>query len=371
MNKKFAIAAMVALLNANPLFAARSELPKIDFSGYIDTSYNYLSRKNVFTSGVFDRSNDVEPNGFTLQQVAFTVASLPPEGIGGLLHIIAGRDANTLSPAGWDPYFGSQTLSMEPEQFFMQYGISSFTLMGGKLPTLAGYETNNPAQNANFSFSVLSSFAEPSAHIGLRGNYAVNKTLNYSVGINNGWDTLHHASRLQTFELGSQWQPHAILSTSISFYSGKEYLTDTLSNGPVGIRNYANFFATLKPNQKLNFTINIDYGIQSKGLSATQGASGVAWSGVTGYINYYLTERWYTTVRGDLFDDSDGYRTGVRQCLKALTLTLGFKPFKQLTLRAETRHDFSNQNSFVNNNSVSASNNLQSFSLEGLYTFSY
>lgn len=361
---------LLTLIAPSHVFALTPALPDLTFNSYIDTSYNYLSRKNDFTSGVYSRVNDIEPNGFTLQQAAFTVARQPEQGFGALLNIIAGRDAHQLAPAGWDPYFGSQTLAIDPEQLYLQYAIRHFTFMAGKLPSLAGYESNDPTQNMNFSFGEVSSFAEPSTHIGLRGNYTPYDKLTFTIGANNGWDTLHHASRLQTIELGTHWNPQPILSMTASIYTGKQYMTDRLSNGPVGLRHYANFFATLKPTGKWSFAVNADYGIQTKGLMANGSHGGVVWSGVTGYINYLVTERWYTSLRGDLFNDQDGFRTGVRQCLKALTITLGFKPIQHVILRAEARHDFSNHNSFVNNHSVSASNNLQSFSLEGLYIFS-
>ena len=54
---------------------------------------------------------DLEQNGFTLQQAAITTAYQPTQGFGGLVNIIAGRDANEIAPYGINPYFGSQTLA--------------------------------------------------------------------------------------------------------------------------------------------------------------------------------------------------------------------------------------------------------------------
>jgi hypothetical protein len=251
----------------------------------------------------------------------------------------------------------------------LQYAIASFTFYGGQLSSLGGYESNNPTKNLIFSFSQLSTFAEPSTHLGLRGTYAVNNMLDVSLGANNGWSTFHHAGRLRTLELSTQWRPRPALSTSFALYSGKQYMLDALANGPQGIRNFGNFSTIFNVTDKLNLIIDADYGVQSKGLRSNSTNGNVVWSGVSGYINYLLTERWYTTVRGGLFNDQNGFRTGVRQCLKELTLTVGFRPIKQLLLRAEARQDFSNRSSFVNNNAASKSNNLQSFALEGLYMF--
>src|SRR3990167_8127032 len=73
------------------------------FSGYVDGSYNYLLRSNRFVSGVDDREYDLEPNGFTLQQAAITIAREPSHGLGGLFNVIAGRDANVIAPTGMNP----------------------------------------------------------------------------------------------------------------------------------------------------------------------------------------------------------------------------------------------------------------------------
>ena len=64
-----------------------------NISSYIDGSYNYLSRSNHFISRVHDRSNDIEPNGFTLQQAGIIFSKQPAQGWGGLLDVLAGRDA--------------------------------------------------------------------------------------------------------------------------------------------------------------------------------------------------------------------------------------------------------------------------------------
>ena len=79
----------------------------ISFNGYAEGSYNYLLRKNVFTSDTYDRNFDLEPNGFTLQQFAITIANQPKNGVGFLVNPIMGFDANFMAPYGWNPYFGS------------------------------------------------------------------------------------------------------------------------------------------------------------------------------------------------------------------------------------------------------------------------
>ena len=74
-------------------------------------------------------------------------------------------------------------------------------------------------------------------------------------------------------------------------------------------------------------------------------------------------------MRGEIFSDRNGYRTGVAQTWDELTVTLSYFPIKNLEFRAETRRDFSNLSSFLNKNGITTSHNQQSFALEGIFRF--
>jgi len=331
------------------------------FSGYIDSSDNYLLRSNHFTSSVHDRDLDLEPNGFTLQQIAFTLAKLPKQGFGGLLNIIAGRDANTLSPAGINPnYFGIQNFGVTPTQAYLQYALHSFTFIGGKFNCVMGAEGYNPTFNSHFSLSILNYIAQPSTFIGIKGLYVVNDNLNFLADINNGWDTIQYTSRQKTLEVSASYKINPLFSFSVTGVTGIQPIVKNASSGATSRRNALDIVATLDGIHKFTFIMNYDYGVQS-GIAA--------WQGIAGYINYPLNDKWLTGLRGEVFYDKNGYLTGVRQTWKELTFTVSYVFVKALEFRAETRHDFSNVKSFVNSNGVGANNNQQSFALEMLYTF--
>ena len=86
--------------------------------------------------------------------------------------------------------------------------------------------------------------------------------------------------------------------------------------------------------------------------------------GVAGYFNYKFNEKWRTSLRGETFSDKNGYRTGVAQAWKEITLTVGYELLKNFELRAETRHDISNVNAFLRANNRGTSNNQQSYAIE-------
>src|SRR2546426_8249063 len=78
----------------------------LDVSGYVDASYNHLSRSNQFTSGTPSRVFDLQRNGLTLQQAAVKVSKLPAEGFGGVLNVTVGKDADVIAPYKTDPQKG-------------------------------------------------------------------------------------------------------------------------------------------------------------------------------------------------------------------------------------------------------------------------
>lgn len=339
----------------------------IQIFGYIDGSYNYLLRSNKFTSGAFDRAYDTNPNGFTLQQAAITIAYQPEEGFGGLINPILGHDAFIFAPYGWNP--GSEWVGFDIPQAYLQYATGKLTILGGELLTLASAESLNPTKDTNFSRSILWGYATPTTTLGLRGAYVINEKLTLFAGLNNGWDSVRDSNRRKTIELSMVYAPHPIFSLALTGYSGGQRVADRTSTGPEGIRNLLDIIATFNATKKLSFVGNYDYAVQSKAALPSGNIGEAVWQGIAGYINYQFNERWKTSLRAEIFDDRNGYRTGVVQWWNELTLTLGFMPIKDLQLRAEVRHDLSNVSAFVNKNGLDTSNNQQSFALEAFYKF--
>lgn len=340
-----------------------------NYSGYIDGSYNYLVRNNKFISNSYNRVFDIERHGFTLHQAALTVSSQPKTGLGGLLNVIMGRDTQYTAAYGINPKWGSRSFGIDPLQAYLQLNAEKLTLIGGKYVTLAGYEGVDPTLNSNFSRSILWGFGEPTTHMGFRGTYAITDKFNFIAGINNGWDNIKDTSRHKTLELGTNYAFNSKFSLTFVGYSGGQRATDKTSFGPKGTRNLFDLIATFNATEKLTFVLNLDYARQSIAALPDDIFGRAIWSGIVGYINYKFNECWRTSIRGEIFDDKDGYRSGVRQTWNEVTLTIAFSPCKNIEIRAETRRDFSNKASFLKAHGNGVSQNQQSFALEGYYKF--
>jgi hypothetical protein len=349
-----------------------AESPSSDFtmSGYVDSSYNYLQNGNKFTSGTFNRAFDTNPNGVTLQQAGITMAYQPKQGFGGLITPVEGRDSIIFAPYGWFPNNTSQTFGVAVPQAFLQYAVGSFTFMGGNFIELAGAENIFSYNDINFSRSIIWGYAEPFTVTGFRASYVPNDKLTLIAGIDNGWDSIRDTGRQKTIELGASYKFTPMFSLAAYAYSGQQRIADRTSSGSTGQRTLIDLVATLNLTEKLTLVANYDGALQTQAALPNGAVAQAVWQGIAGYINYKLSDKWRTSLRGEFFNDRDGYRTGVVQKWDELTLTVGYFVLKDFELRAETRHDFSNVNSFLRANGIGTSNYQQSYALEGVLKFS-
>lgn len=339
-------------------------------SGYVDTSYNYLSHSNRFVSDILDRSNDNNENGFSLQQFSFTLAKQPEQGLGGLLNMTVGRDAYLFASYGIQPYAVSPVIGVDLTQAYVQYAKCSWTTLVGKMNALVGYEANSPLDNKNFSFGLLSTF-EPSTETGVRVTYDVTKDLSLVAALVNGWDNIRDWQRQKALELGITDTVNPLFSFAAVLYGGSERLTyvPQIDTGPLGTRYFLSVFGQWQCSQRWNFTAAYDVGWQTRALLPNDVIGSAQWQGLAGYATYQFNDQWQASVRAELFYDPQGFPTGVRQNLREATLSVRYYPCKNLYFRAETRHDVSNTNAFLKKNGVGVSNNQQSYALEAAYAF--
>lgn len=412
-------------------FTPPSPTDTLTFDGYLSGSYNYLLRKNYFTSGILNRVYDINENGLTLQQVYLTASKQPKEGFGAYLNLLLGSDALISAPFGFNPSTGIHRFGWDIQEGYIQYAKKPITFRAGIYQSLAGVEPIDMRQMTSFSYGILSTYAVPGFVMGLRSLTNFNKDFILTFGVNNGWDVIRDTGREKTIELGIIDTVNSHFTFSIQDYNGQQRAIDFTAKGPLGRRNVLDAVATIIFTPKFNIILNGDYGIQStaalpapeiqeelsenklpqdtmlleepgieneeaniqnnqnlmieefQNLSISpvfideeeQNAisEGVVfghaiWKGLSLYLNYKLNDKWRVSLRGEDFDDQDGYRTGVVQNWKEVTFSVGYQVIKNFQLCFETRRDFSNVNSFVNKDRVTTSNNQQSYAVEAIYS---
>lgn len=363
--------ASLSLLASIPALAAEEIMPDkpgvpslgaimgasgINVSGYIDVSYTSLSSGGTFVSGTPSRVYDRERNSFNVNMVDVTVSSLPADGVGGLVNLNFGPDANVNAPAGTGPLD-----EFDIQAAYVHYASGPFMAIAGKYVTLAGAEVIKAPANLNYSRSILFGYAIPFTHTGARVTYTVNDKLALIAGINNGWDVLKESasSDKKTLELGFSASAIGPFALSGVIYAGKE------PGAAVGKRTLFDLVATYNATDALSFVLNYDYATQEDAVTVGQKAK---WSGVAGYVNYKFTDTWRAALRAESLDDKDGYRTGVVQKWDEMTVTLAYAPSANVELRGEVRSDKSDKQSFLQTDGT-AKDTQTSVGLQAIYKF--
>ena len=341
-----------------------------DLTGHVDIGYTYLRDSGKFVSGLNSRVFDFDRNKTNLHSIDLQLAKTPENGFGGLVDVTIGKDADTIAAYGTiDKNLGPANgvgKRGDVTQAFLYYGAGPLTLIAGKFVTLAGAEVIKSPANTNYSRSILFGYAIPFTHTGVRATYKVSDTLTLVGGVVQGWDAFEATNSGKTVELQAGFTPNKAFSLLVTGYSGKELLSNYPKSVERGTRNLLDTVATYSATDQLTFILNYDYGTQD-GSSAGLGKA--KWQGIAGYANYQFNDQWRLSLRGEYFDDKDGYRTGIVQKWKEATATVAYLPTKNIELRAEVRADRSDQFAFLKSDRVTPTKVERSVGLEVLYKF--
>jgi hypothetical protein len=310
------------------------------------------------------RGFDQDHDSFQLDEAGLQIGYQPKTGIGGFVDVIGGTDAQILN----ENESGSNS-SFDVRQAYLQYATGPLTIIAGKYVTLAGAEVINPAQNTNFSRSLLFWELEPLDHTGIRATYAVNDTISVIVGINNGWNyTDLGRSGSKTGEFSATWAPSKMFSFALTGYFGKD---NVLFDGQE--LSLIDFVGTYNVTSALTLILNADMkqtsGNGNAGDDVTTHINGFA-----AYANYAFSDSLRVSVRGEYLNYVDA-----GHALEA-TATIGYSPVKNFEVRAELRYDklsdgLVNAGAFYvranpdTEDEIDANNNTE-FALQGVYKFS-
>lgn len=387
--KKLLLATAVSAAFAAPatVLAQQARVPTLgqvldasglSVNGYIDAGYNWANRDlQVGAQGngtplrVFDNQN----NSFVLHQLGLTVAKQPKEGFGGLVNFTVGSDAQVIhsfpepsvAQAG---LLGATSSAFDVTQGYLSYSQGALTVIGGKFTTLAGTEVIASTGNTNISRSILFG-AIPFTHTGFRASYAPSDTVTIYGGLNNGWDQMQDVNRNKTLEVGATFNPVKPLTMTLSGYFGNEPAGGLFSGAASTERDLIDFVLGYNASNSLSFGL--------EALTFKQdipGGSSAKYQGLALYASSMLNQQWRASVRGEYFDDKNGFHFGTTNGAGGAlgvkyyeaTLTLAYLPTKDVELRTEVRADKAKEAVYVDSDG-STSKTLMTFGLQGLYKF--
>lgn len=347
----------------------------IQVHGLVDANYEYnlnqpSQRSNLGATNQF-RAFDTDANSFELEQFNLRIQRRVEGGVGFLVDLNFGKTAEVLrtftrytsNPAGVG--IGE----VDPTQAFITYTVpvgNGLDVMAGKFVTLLGAEVikTYDALNYNESNGYIFTLGIPFTHTGVRAKYVFNETLAVTGGFNNGWDDVADNNSGKSIE--GQFAITAIPEVSI-LINGLLGAEQFASGG--SLRGIVDPIVTWKtPIQGLTLIGEYIYAGEDQPIAVAPFLTGpnvpinplvflgggpltrdADWMAFAGYVVYDFNDKLQSAVRGEWFRDSNGARTGIRQTLWEMTLTLNYKITDYLMLRGEYRHDESNTRPFYTN----------------------
>lgn len=308
----------------------------INFSGYVETSYTFnFDQPDDRTNAL--RIFDTRSNDFSLNVVKLTIEKPVEDIVGFRADVVYGKDAEVLTP------FGTAQDEFDLEQAYIELVApvgNGLSVKVGHFVTIIGAEVIESPDNYNFSRSFLFGLAIPFTHTGVLAGYDFSDRVGVSFGVVNGWDSLEDDNDAKSFlgGLNFAWDR---ASLSVAGIVGNEP-----SNVPAGderTRVLIDVVASASPVENVELNFNLDWGTEEgAGLAGGDGE----WNGVAGIVSYAFNEEHSIAVRGELFNDKDGARTGIAQDLWEITVTGSHWFSESLLSRIEYRHDDSDALAF-------------------------
>jgi hypothetical protein len=352
---------------AAPAISADDLKKSLGLSIYLQAGYTYNG--NAGTVGGESEQNDYrvfdhKANSFTLDLAQIVFVKDPALGNAGYkLKLSAGETAKWIHSRGLSgapltaPQAGEGTDAFDVTEAYISYNATvgkglRFDL--GKFVTFFGAEVIEAIDNPNYSRSFLFNYAIPFTHTGLKASYAFSDALNAALYIVNGWDDSTDNNRGKSYGVSVTYAPAELFSLVVNGMTGPEQdeqgpNAPTVGSSGSNKRNMLDIIATIKPIKPLSIILNYDDGREDNvpGTLLPSGTSSDAkWDGLAGIIKYDFNAAYSLAVRGEYFDDKDGFRTGTVQKLKEVTVTPEIRLNGGVILRPEYRHDTSDKTSF-------------------------
>ena len=311
----------------------------LGLSIYLQGGYTYnFANPDSQENGL--RVFDHKANSFTLDlaQIMFN-KDAAVGGIGYRLKLSAGETAKFIHATG----LGTSDDAFDLTEAYIDYIAplgKGLKFRVGKFATMHGAEVIEAKDNMNYSRGLLFNFAIPFTHTGLMIGYPFSDKVGANFYVVNGWDNFNDEGSSKTLGLSVNIAPADQFSVVVNLMNGRE---KDLQTGIESTRFLSDTIITVKPVKNVTFVVNTDYSVQSG--SAPDGGD-AKWYGVAGYVKYDFSDLFSTAVRAEYFKDPDGARTLKTQTAKEITLTPEFRVAKNLIVRPEYRHDWSDKNVF-------------------------
>ena len=318
----------------------------LGLSIYLQAGYTYNG--NASSNSVSGSENDLrgydhKANSFGLDLAEIVFSKDPAASvIGYKVKVSTGETAKLIHASG----LGTQpTGTANPESFDITEAYISYTAPNGKglrfdigkMGTFVGAEVIEAIDNPNYSRSFLFVFAEPTTHTGVKASYVFSDNVNAALFAVNGWDNAADNNKGKSAGVSVNVAAGDPFSAYINYLQGPES-----DNNNHDQRSLLDLVATIKPVKPLSIILNYDNGKQDN-----SGAPSVKWNGFSGTVKYDLNDTYSLSMRGESFDDKDGYEPAHPEADRS-DGNAGNPAGQRPDRATEYRHDSSDKQSFDN-----------------------
>ena len=184
--------------------------------------------------------------------------------------------------------------------------LSALTLSFGRFDAPIGFERDDEPLNLVPTTSFTFEHARPVKFTGLVARYTLSPNVSLLGLVANGWDRVVDNNSGKTGGLKLQLFPSSGLAVAVGgFYGPEQDSTNGLQ------RSLLTSDVTWQPLRRLIIQAEAHRGSQQR----------VHWTGVVGQAFWRFGRSTGLTVRGDVFDDPAGIRTGTPHTLRSLTIS--------------------------------------------------
>lgn len=223
------------------------------------------------------------------------------------------------------------------------------------LESYVGFEGAQSTENQTLTRSLCAELS-PYYFSGAQLSYNPKNIWSFKLLITNGWQRIQRLAGNSLPSFGSQIQlkPNARWLLNWSTFAGA-----VTPDNARRMRYFSNFYTQFEANEKFNFTLGWDYGIQ-EGLFSISTLN--YWTNLTCIAQYKFSKHWQTALRFEFFSDIDGVLLSdvlPNSVLGGFSLNIDYSPHENLLLRWENRfnrassHLFSPQSFGYEDNFVS------------------
>jgi hypothetical protein len=328
-----------------PAPAPKPWYEEITVNGFVSGKYSYNTNRPTSGTNQF-RVFDFDDN--TLQvdvaEAVLQKAVVKPGEAGFRIDAAAGGSIPRVSAAaGLFRDASGKAHDFDLQQAFVSYIAAvggGLRIDAGKFVTHHGYEVieGYDGYNDNATRSFQFGYAIPFTHTGVKAGYRFSEELAATVMLAAGWDVVKDNNTGESLGAQLTFSPSKTVTVVANYMVGPER-----DDGDGDLRNVINVNAQAKVRDRAVLTLDVVYG--SEANAVTHGQT-VIWNGIVGYARFGLSDSFALILRGELFNDRDGARTGVAQKLKGITLTPELKASSHFLIRADLRIDWSDHDVF-------------------------